>query len=286
MDRLAHAQRYFDAWNAHDAERSRRRSRRAAPTPIRSSRVSTRTPRARTRWASPPPSPTSASSSSLVADRRRRGRRAVDHARHQQRAVQRPPADRSRDRAPGRRLHHLRRGRLGHRLGHGLLRQRRRAARSRPRRDRPAGDDRAVDVRRRLPRHRGPGCSAWSDQPDVPRGAQRRGGPRSPHALARDRARAAGRAGVHLVRRRDVGRRMYTISAWETPEAARAIRGNAGHREAVGTDVRAADRLAGQTGIWAPWRLNGPIVRCAQCDTMVRRPSCACGAALPAAAAF
>ena len=60
-----------------------------------------------------------------------------------------------------------------------------------------------------------------------------------------------------------VGRRMYTISAWETPEAARGIRSNAGHREAVarmfGTDTA---RVGGQTGIWAPWRLNEPIVRC------------------------
>jgi heme-degrading monooxygenase HmoA len=84
-----------------------------------------------------------------------------------------------------------------------------------------------------------------------------------------------------------VGRRMYTISAWETPEAARGIRGNAGHREAVARMFGPQIASAGQTGIWAPWRLNEPIVRCTQCDTMVRAADvCACGATLPAAAAF
>jgi steroid delta-isomerase-like uncharacterized protein len=84
-----------------------------------------------------------------------------------------------------------------------------------------------------------------------------------------------------------VGRRMYTISAWETPEAARGIRGNSGHREAVARMFGPQIASAGQTGIWAPWRLNEPIVRCTQCDTMVRAASvCTCGAELPAAAAF
>jgi steroid delta-isomerase-like uncharacterized protein len=84
-----------------------------------------------------------------------------------------------------------------------------------------------------------------------------------------------------------VGRRMYTISAWETPEAARAIRSNPGHREAVARMFGPQIGSAGQTGIWAPWRLNEPIVRCAECDAMVRAAdACACGAALPAAAAF
>lgn len=84
-----------------------------------------------------------------------------------------------------------------------------------------------------------------------------------------------------------VGRRMYTISAWETPEAARGIRGNGGHREAVARMFGPQIASAGQTGIWAPWRLNEPIVRCTQCDTMVRAADvCACGATLPAAAAF
>jgi steroid delta-isomerase-like uncharacterized protein len=84
-----------------------------------------------------------------------------------------------------------------------------------------------------------------------------------------------------------VGRRMYTMSAWETPEAARALRGNQGHREAVARMFGPQIASAGQTGIWAPWRLNEPLVRCTHCDTMVRAAdTCPCGATLPAAAAF
>jgi steroid delta-isomerase-like uncharacterized protein len=84
-----------------------------------------------------------------------------------------------------------------------------------------------------------------------------------------------------------VGRRMYTLSAWETPEAARAIRADPNHREAVARMFGTEIASAGQTGIWAPWRLNEPIVRCGECDKMVRATDeCACGATLPAAAAF
>ena len=83
MDRLAHAQRYFDGWNAHDAEAI---AATFAPggtyyDPLVS--VSTQTPRVRTRWAWPPRSPTSASSSSPGADGRWCGRCAMGHARHQ-----------------------------------------------------------------------------------------------------------------------------------------------------------------------------------------------------------
>ena len=84
-----------------------------------------------------------------------------------------------------------------------------------------------------------------------------------------------------------VGRRMYTLSAWETPEAARAVRANPGHREAVARMFGPHIGSAGQTGVWAPWRLNEPMVRCTQCGTMMRVAElCACGATLPAAAAF
>jgi len=84
-----------------------------------------------------------------------------------------------------------------------------------------------------------------------------------------------------------VGRRMYTLSAWETPEAARAIRASPHHREAVARMFGPEIASVGQTGIWAPWRLNEPIVRCTECDRMVRAAgTCACGAALPAAAPF
>jgi steroid delta-isomerase-like uncharacterized protein len=84
-----------------------------------------------------------------------------------------------------------------------------------------------------------------------------------------------------------IGRRMYTITAWETPEAARDIRSNPSHREAVGRMMGPHVASWGQTGIWAPWHLNGRITRCAACDRMVRESeTCACGAALPTPRAY
>jgi steroid delta-isomerase-like uncharacterized protein len=84
-----------------------------------------------------------------------------------------------------------------------------------------------------------------------------------------------------------VGRRMYTLSAWETPEAARAIRADPGHRDAVAQMFGPHIASGGQTGIWAPWRLNEPMVRCPACDRMVHAAdACACGAPLPAPPAF
>ena len=84
-----------------------------------------------------------------------------------------------------------------------------------------------------------------------------------------------------------VGRRMYTFSAWETPEAARAVRSNPLHRDAVARMFGPKIASGGQTGIWAPWHLNEPMVRCTACDKMCRPADvCACGAALPAAPAF
>ena len=84
-----------------------------------------------------------------------------------------------------------------------------------------------------------------------------------------------------------VGRRMYTMSAWETPEAARAVRSNPLHRDAVSQMFGPKLASGGQTGIWAPWHLNEPMVRCTACGKMSRPADvCACGAALPAAPAF
>jgi len=82
-----------------------------------------------------------------------------------------------------------------------------------------------------------------------------------------------------------VGRRMYTITAWETPEAAQQLRTMPLHREAVarffGSDV-ASNAL---TSIWTPWRVNGLLVRCEACGKMMRAAveTCTCGAPLPSA---
>jgi hypothetical protein len=80
-----------------------------------------------------------------------------------------------------------------------------------------------------------------------------------------------------------VGRRMYTITAWETPEAAQQLRTMPLHREAVarffGSDV-ASNAL---TSMWTPWRVNGLLVRCEACGKMMRAAveTCTCGAPLP-----
>jgi steroid delta-isomerase-like uncharacterized protein len=84
-----------------------------------------------------------------------------------------------------------------------------------------------------------------------------------------------------------VGRRMYTISAWETPEDVARLREGphaAAARWFFGEDVA----VGGQTGVWTPHRLNGMWVRCAPCGEMVQSDSgrCAAGHELPAAPAY
>ena len=81
-----------------------------------------------------------------------------------------------------------------------------------------------------------------------------------------------------------VGRRMYTITAWETPEAARQVRSNPAHRAAVGRFFGPEVASGGYTGIWAPHQINGTLVRC-DCGAMRRAAAgtCTCGAELPAA---
>ncbi len=85
-----------------------------------------------------------------------------------------------------------------------------------------------------------------------------------------------------------VGRRMYTITAWETPEAAQQVRALPQHREAVARFFGADVASGGLTGIWTPWRLNGTLVRCDACDKMMRAAAktCTCGATLPRATAW
>ena len=85
-----------------------------------------------------------------------------------------------------------------------------------------------------------------------------------------------------------VGRRMYTITAWETPEAAQQVRAMPQHREAVARFFGADVASGGLTGIWTPWRLNGTLVRCDACDKMMRAAAetCTCGATLPRATAW
>ena len=201
MERLAHAHAYFDGWNAHDAEAI---AATFAPggtytDPTRQgsrARGHGRVRRGPCRRLPGPP----LRARQRVIDGRRSRCRAVGHAGHQQRLVQRPSSHRPRDRASRRRLHHVRGWR--HRTVTGYFDGARRPARPRPRRHRPAVRRSVRGRSASRPARRRPRCPRRGDQPDLPRGAHRRGGRRGAPALARDRARAAGGTRIPLVRRR------------------------------------------------------------------------------------
>lgn len=77
------------------------------------------------------------------------------------------------------------------------------------------------------------------------------------------------------------GERMYTITAWEDAEAPARLRESPAHAAAM-ERFFASPGIArgGQTGVWAPDRLNGMWVRCPACDEMAqpRDGRCRCGA--------
>ena len=84
------------------------------------------------------------------------------------------------------------------------------------------------------------------------------------------------------------GTRMFTITAWEGPDDAAAVRRMPSHVEGMrrffGTELAAS----GQTGVWAPHRLNGMWVRCADCGEMTAAAAgrCASGHRLPEPPAY
>jgi steroid delta-isomerase-like uncharacterized protein len=80
-----------------------------------------------------------------------------------------------------------------------------------------------------------------------------------------------------------VGKRLYTITAWRSPEDVASLRENPAHVEAMERFFAADFARGGQTGVWAPHRLNGMWVRCDSCDQMTPASditTCACGAEL------
>jgi steroid delta-isomerase-like uncharacterized protein len=85
-----------------------------------------------------------------------------------------------------------------------------------------------------------------------------------------------------------VGPRMYTISAWETPEDVDRIRHNGPHIDATRRFFGDGLAVGGQTGVWAPHRLNGMWVRCETCAEMfpAGEGRCAAGHELPPAPAY
>ena len=80
-----------------------------------------------------------------------------------------------------------------------------------------------------------------------------------------------------------VGERMFTITAWEGPDDPAQLRESPAHAEAMRLFFGPELGRGGQTGVWAPHRLNGMWARCDACGRMVQPDAdgrCACGAEL------
>lgn len=82
-----------------------------------------------------------------------------------------------------------------------------------------------------------------------------------------------------------VGRRMYTITAWEDAETPRQVMHSGAHKEAMGRFFNHDLGVAGHTSIWIPHTMNALWVRCTHCGKQVKYDKlqgvCACGEALP-----
>jgi hypothetical protein len=86
-----------------------------------------------------------------------------------------------------------------------------------------------------------------------------------------------------------VGDRMYTITAWEGPDDPAGLRRSPAHADAMRRFFGPEIARGGQTGVWAPHRLNAMWVRCDACGEMAiaeGEPACRCGAALPEPPAY
>lgn len=84
------------------------------------------------------------------------------------------------------------------------------------------------------------------------------------------------------------GERLFTITAWETPEDVERLRENAAHSGAM-RRFFANPGLArgGQTGVWTPGRLNGLWARCESCGEMVLAGAeCECAEPSPPAVRY
>jgi hypothetical protein len=83
----------------------------------------------------------------------------------------------------------------------------------------------------------------------------------------------------------EIGSRLYTITAWESPDAARAVMRNSTHLTAVKRFLTDNFCAAGSTGVWSAHHLNAVNVRCPSCAQLTDRAqtggSCACGQPLP-----
>ena len=82
-----------------------------------------------------------------------------------------------------------------------------------------------------------------------------------------------------------VGDRMMTITAWDAPDSMAPLMKGGEHRAAAGRFFGPELSRGGATGVWTPARLNPRRIRCAACSAMVdsdkAQGKCSCGAALP-----
>ncbi len=87
-----------------------------------------------------------------------------------------------------------------------------------------------------------------------------------------------------------VGDRMMTITAWESADAMAPLMRGGEHRSAVGRFFSPELARGAATGVWIPARLNPRWIRCTACSEMVdsekAEGKCTCGAALPAPLAY
>jgi steroid delta-isomerase-like uncharacterized protein len=87
-----------------------------------------------------------------------------------------------------------------------------------------------------------------------------------------------------------IAERLYTLTLWDGPEAARHVRTNAKHQAAVRRFFETDFGTAAHTGIWVPEHLNPLWLRCPKCGTMINADrvdqACSCGEPSPARRSF
>ena len=81
--------------------------------------------------------------------------------------------------------------------------------------------------------------------------------------------------------------RMYTITTWETEDAARAVMRTSAHQQAVKRLFTEDFTASAATSVWVPHHINALRARCTSCgllsDLAQRDGSCGCGQPLPPA---
>jgi steroid delta-isomerase-like uncharacterized protein len=82
-----------------------------------------------------------------------------------------------------------------------------------------------------------------------------------------------------------IGRRMMTVTAWETPEAPQQLLQGGTHEQAMQRFFSPELAAGGMTSVWVPERINALWVRCRACGRMVDSTraggTCPCGTSLP-----